>query len=115
MGFHPFHYIQMLNTAQMAPESANAFVGEAASALTAEEAHHIFGNNALAVTVLVIICLYFDYTIKRTSFFYLPESAASMLFGAIIGLGICWTSTPAQQVGWLVVTFLCVCFFASPR
>jgi NhaP-type Na+/H+ or K+/H+ antiporter len=61
-------------------------------------AHAVFASGALFVVVVVSICLYLDYKIKKNKFFYLPESAASMLFGTCIGLLICWTSTPEQQV-----------------
>lgn len=87
--------LKLLHSAKNAAEAgAPAEGGHAAG----HDAHAIFAQTSLMVTVVVSIALYFDYKIKKNKFFYLPESAASMLFGTILGVLICWTSTPEQQV-----------------
>eukprot|EP00455_Lapot_gusevi_P013191 TRINITY_DN1637_c0_g1_i5.p1 TRINITY_DN1637_c0_g1~~TRINITY_DN1637_c0_g1_i5.p1 ORF type:complete len:620 (+),score=219.59 TRINITY_DN1637_c0_g1_i5:85-1944(+) len=69
----------------------------AGTTMEPEAAHEFFGLNAFLFVVIVSCCLLIDYNIKKYKFFYLPESAAVMLFGMVIGFMIAWVGTKEQE------------------
>ena len=56
------------------------------STFTSSDTAHEFGAlNTLLLVVSLGLCILFAYLIKQNSFYYLPESAAAILVGLVIG------------------------------
>eukprot|EP00455_Lapot_gusevi_P017399 TRINITY_DN1927_c0_g1_i5.p2 TRINITY_DN1927_c0_g1~~TRINITY_DN1927_c0_g1_i5.p2 ORF type:complete len:566 (-),score=199.10 TRINITY_DN1927_c0_g1_i5:224-1921(-) len=64
----------------------------------AEDAHELFGTHALLFVMVVGVCLYFDFKIKKHQLYFIPESAASMLIGFLLGGLATWTTTDEAEV-----------------
>ena len=52
---------------------------------SAESAHEFGALNTLLLVIILIIAIMSAYLIKRNSIYYLPESAAAILVGCIVG------------------------------
>lgn len=52
---------------------------------TAEAAHEFGALNTLLLVVILGLCIMAAYLIKQNSFYYLPESAAAIVVGIIVG------------------------------
>jgi sodium/hydrogen exchanger 8 len=52
---------------------------------TAEAAHEYSALNTLLAVVVLGFCVLAAYAIKRNSFYYLPESAAAIIVGIVVG------------------------------
>jgi hypothetical protein len=54
--------------------------------ISSQDAAHEFGAlNTLLIVVLLGLCILAAYLIKQNSFYYLPESAAAILVGLVVG------------------------------
>lgn len=54
--------------------------------ISSQDAAHEFGAlNTLLIVVVLGLCILAAYLIKQNSFYYLPESAAAILVGLIVG------------------------------
>lgn len=54
--------------------------------ISSQDAAHEFGAlNTLLLVVVLGLCILAAYLIKQNSFYYLPESAAAILVGLIVG------------------------------
>jgi hypothetical protein len=54
--------------------------------ISSQDAAHEFGAlNTLLIVVLLGLCILAAYIIKQNSFYYLPESAAAILVGLVVG------------------------------
>lgn len=55
-------------------------------AISTQDANHEFGAlNTLLIVVILGLCILAAYLIKQNSFYYLPESAAAIIVGLIVG------------------------------
>lgn len=61
-----------------------------------ESAHEFGALNTLLLVVVLGICILFSYLIKQNSIYYIPESAAAMLVGVVIG-GLARVLSPSQE------------------
>lgn len=52
---------------------------------TADAAHEFGALNTLLLVVILGLCILAAYLIKQNSFYYLPESAAAIVVGAVVG------------------------------
>ena len=50
-----------------------------------ESAHEFGALNTLLLVVVLGLCIVSAYLIKQNSFYYLPESAAAILVGLVVG------------------------------
>jgi sodium/hydrogen exchanger 8 len=55
------------------------------SSSSADAAHEFGALNTLLLVVILGLCILAAYLIKQNSFYYLPESAAAILVGVIVG------------------------------
>ena len=62
----------------------------------AESAHEFGALNTLLLVVVLGICILLSYIIKQNSVYYIPESAAAMLVGVLIG-GLAKLLSPSQE------------------
>lgn len=61
-----------------------------------ESAHEFGALNTLLLVVVLGICILFSYLIKQNSIYYIPESAAAMLVGVVIG-GLARMLAPSEE------------------
>jgi sodium/hydrogen exchanger 8 len=61
-----------------------------------ESAHEFGALNTLLLVVVLGICILFSYLIKQNSIFYIPESAAAMMVGVVIG-GLARLLSPSKE------------------
>ena len=65
------------------------------------EVDHAFGAlNTLLLAMLLGFCIFAAYMIKRYSFYYLPESAAAIIIGCVVGAVISFLST-REEINFL--------------
>ena len=50
-----------------------------------DTAHEFGALNTLLICVILGLCILAAYLIKKNKFYYLPESAAAVIVGAIVG------------------------------
>ncbi|CAN0470428.1 unnamed protein product, partial [Laminaria digitata] len=50
-----------------------------------ERAHEFSALNTLLLVVVLGLCILSAYLIRRNRFYYLPESAAAILVGVVVG------------------------------
>jgi solute carrier family 9 (sodium/hydrogen exchanger), member 8 len=66
--------------------------------ISSQDAAHEFGAlNTLLIVVVLGLCILAAYLIKQNSFYYLPESAAAILVGLIVG-GLARYDSPTLNV-----------------
>ena len=61
-----------------------------------EETHEYDAHNVLLLNITLILCVFIAYLIKRNRFYAVPESAAAMLTGIVIG-GLVRLASPEQD------------------
>ena len=66
-----------------------------------ELGHHEFAIHTFAFVALVCVCLFADFTIKRKQWFLLPESAASMIIGFLLGCFILAGSSDGNEADFV--------------
>mmetsp|Transcript_29353 Transcript_29353/g.85557 ORF Transcript_29353/g.85557 Transcript_29353/m.85557 type:complete len:617 (-) Transcript_29353:67-1917(-) len=76
-------------------------MGEAASVVAEEEAHEFGALNTLLLVVVMVICIICAYLIKVHRFYYLPESAAVILVGLMVGFFAKLLSSSRQEMDFL--------------
>jgi solute carrier family 9 (sodium/hydrogen exchanger), member 8 len=66
--------------------------------ISSQDAAHEFGAlNTLLIVVVLGLCILAAYLVKQNSFYYLPESAAAILVGLIVG-GLARYDSPTLNV-----------------
>jgi sodium/hydrogen exchanger 8 len=67
-----------------------------------EEAGHEFDAiNTLLLVVVLGLCILASYLIKKYRFYYVPESAATLLVGLLVGKVAKWITGNAQELNFL--------------
>ena len=82
--------------------------------ISSQDAAHEFGAlNTLLIVVVLGLCILAAYLIKQNSFYYLPESAAAILVGLIVGGLARYDDSEVFHVSifkkYLIFFFLSIC------
>lgn len=73
------------------------------------DSHQAAALHAVFFVIILCVCLYCDFQIKKRQWYFLPESAASMVIGFILGGLIVWSSADASEAD--LIKFDAMLFF----
>jgi len=85
----------------MADVNASDDSGQASEDDDTEREHSYDANSVVLINVTLIACIYVAYLVKRHRFYTLPESAAAMLTGTVIG-GVARLVSPKSDSLWIL-------------
>ena len=83
---------------------------EEEESIDAEEIHEKDANEAVFLNVILIACVLLTYYIKKNRVYFLPESAAAMLAGIIVG-GVIRLTKGEGEGELITFQFVSLCTF----
>jgi sodium/hydrogen exchanger 8 len=74
-----------------------------------EDSHESAAIHAVALVAIICCCLWSDFQIKKKQWYFLPESAASMIIGFVLGGLVVWASSDPREAD--LIKFDAMLFF----